>query len=369
MLQPKAWLNYPSTTTPRNAAALIGLELRTANWAGDVGFVGPGAGGYEDFRVKQRAAAANMSVDVGLGGSVNVVLVPTDGIGGAQRYEYAGGQLNVPITTADATNPRIDRIVAEAPTNVDSVAPRVFAIAGTPTGGATLDNLTGAAAVGATRTLLADIVVGAAVGTIVTANIRDRRPVALQAVPWLLTGRDQVSFENLANLQTTHGGITVTTHDNMQAWVLQYLPRRIVNATRMRWRYRQGATAAATAYNLGIWDASGRLIISTGSVNFLGALNTYQERGETITATTFDAGWYYVGIGIAPMTASSAVNFPGISGALASGQVGPQGRNMALRSATGSTTLPTTLLAATDTASLGVDTAIPAVPLIVLSVG
>jgi hypothetical protein len=46
---------------------------------------------------------------------------------------------------------------------------------------------------------------------------------------------------------------------------------------------------------IAIFDASGRKIIDTGSVAFAGARQhmAFRARSETITATTFEAGWYY----------------------------------------------------------------------------
>ena len=59
------------------------------------------------------------------------------------------------------------------------------------------------------------------------------------------------------------------------------------------------ATGAITgSYNIGIYDASGRKIVETGSVAFTGANSTMQNRSEVITATTFEAGNYYVVIGV-----------------------------------------------------------------------
>lgn len=368
MIQVKGYANLPGTSTPISASALRSAILRAANWVGQDGATGPGVAGYEDFRVKQRVAGAAMAVDVGLAGVQNAIFVAEDGNGGTQRYEWGGAQLTLAIAPADPTNPRIDRVVAEAPVDLDSTAPLLSVLTGTPTGGATADNLSGAAAVAANRVLLADIVVGAGVVTIVAANIRDRRGDTLQSVPWLATGRDQVQFQN-PNLQGTHGGVAVTTHDNMQAAVLMYLPRRIVNATRIRWRYKQGGTAATSNYNLAIADVSGRVLVSTGAVAFTGAAGTYQERAEVITATTFEAGWYFVFLGLAAMTASSSVLFPGISTTLATGQIGPVARNEVFRAAAGGTTVPTTILGLTDVASLTADTVAPPVPLVALSVG
>lgn len=370
MIQTKGWQDWPTTTTPRTAAAYRAMEQRVANWAGQDGSIGPGVAGFEDFRVKQRSAGANMSVDVGLAGSLNVVFVPTDGVGGAQRYEYAGGQLNVAVTPADPTNPRIDVVVAEAPIDPDSTAPRVFVIAGTPTGGTTLDTRAGAPVTGATRTLLADLLVSAGAASVPTANIRNRRALSVGVLPSVGVQRDEVGFLFHPDLVTTVGNAaTPTTHDTMQAVALAYLPRRIVGANRIRWKYRQGATPATTLYALSIYDTSGRFIVGP-SAAFTGAANATVEAAVTIAATTFDAGWYFVGIGLNAITAASAVTYQGVPLAIASTSPGPSLRNLAFRSATGAVSMPSSFAATfTDVASLAADTAIPPVPLFSVSVG
>jgi hypothetical protein len=83
------------------------------------------------------------------------------------------------VTAAHATLPRIDMVVLEVlDANHDgggSNLARTRIIAGTATGGATLDNRTGAAALPNTCLLLADVLVPAAAASILAANIRDRR--------------------------------------------------------------------------------------------------------------------------------------------------------------------------------------------------
>lgn len=365
MYTPKNWQNWPSTATRRDAAAMIAQERRAANYAGAVGLVGPGAGGYEDFRVKQRILGATMSVDVGIAASENVLLVPVDGGGGVQRYEYSGTQINVPLATADETNPRIDRIVGEAPTDPDDLAPLISVLTGVPTVGATLANKTGALFPGPTRVLLADILVGAGVLSVLTANILDRRPAGLVFAPPILTDRDEVIFE-AKGAPCVLTGAAASTHDNMQAAALMYLPRRVVGATRIRWKYRQGGTAAATNYALGIYDVSGQQIVAISST-FSGSASATVEHSLTIGGgLTFEAGLYYVVLGLAAMTASSSIGFTGVSLAIGASNLGPSHRNVGLRSSTGGTTLPAQITAMTDVAGLTADTNVPGVPLVSL---
>lgn len=129
-----------------------------------------------DFAVSQRAAGANMSVDVAAGEAY--VKGDTNADEGSY-YVRETGTINVLVDAADASNPRIDRVVLEIKNDSEDAGGlnlgRIRTIAGTPTVGATLTNLTGAAAVPNTCLLLANLVVAASDTSIVTADIQDRR--------------------------------------------------------------------------------------------------------------------------------------------------------------------------------------------------
>lgn len=97
----------------------------------------------------------------------------------------------ITVTTANATNPRIDQVilrmrdVSPAPATAGDAenSGKLEVVAGTATAGATLDNRTGAAALPASCIRLADILVPAAfAGPFVqNTHIRDRRPWAFGA--------------------------------------------------------------------------------------------------------------------------------------------------------------------------------------------
>lgn len=131
-----------------------------------------------DYKAVQRAAGANMSVDVPAG---DAFVKMDTGVRNGLYQVTNDGVVNVAVTAADPANPRIDQLVLQA--NDSNVAgatdlAELKVLAGTPTVGATLDNRSGAAALGNDRILLADILVPAASTTVTTANIRDRRPWA-----------------------------------------------------------------------------------------------------------------------------------------------------------------------------------------------
>ncbi len=337
---------------------------------------GEGVDGYDDYRVTQRGAGANMSVDVAAGvGNVR-------GDDSARQGLYVvtnDGTVNVPVAAAHATLPRLDQIVLHVrdgapPSGQAGDNGTLEAVAGTATSGATLDNRTGAAALPATAMLLADVIVGAADTSITDSEIRDRRSFSKLCVPPLLTDLNVVGFVPVSPAapgvaaSSTSPGAT-HSYDLRQSAALMWLPRRIAGVTRIRWRYLQEATPLAGNYVLALFDASGRWLLGTGSVAFTGAANSTQERSEAITAITLEPGLYYLFIGI-DTSAGSAV-YPGVAlgaGAGAAAAVlGARVRNECLYATSGGLTVPTTLLGLTDQAVTPGNA--PSVPLVTLSVG
>lgn len=141
------------------------------------GSVQAGVWDANDYKVIQRAAGANMSVDVGAG----FALVPANNTGNKGLYHIENdASVNVSLAASNATNPRIDMIYVQVDDSADGAAaddtPQFGVVTGTPTAGATLDNRTGAGTLPSNSLLLADVLVGAAVTSITGSNIRDRRP-------------------------------------------------------------------------------------------------------------------------------------------------------------------------------------------------
>jgi hypothetical protein len=143
-----------------------------------------------DYQVIQNHLGANMSVDVNPGsayvgitnGGKRRTRLPAQSNSGIPGTPNAADNWLTTFTAADATNPRVDRVVLTVrDSSIDgsgayNSALRV--IAGTPTSGATLSNLNGAAAVPANSILLANVLVPNSATTIITANISDQRPAA-----------------------------------------------------------------------------------------------------------------------------------------------------------------------------------------------
>lgn len=134
-----------------------------------------GVVGVGDLLVTQSVTPA-MSVSIAAG----QVWVPGTSAPPAQGlyYGFNDAPVTLAIAASNATNPRIDRIVA---TVNDAAYTGVTnnwvlqVITGTPTAGATLVNLSGAGAVPANSLLLSNVLVPNAATTIVTADLADKR--------------------------------------------------------------------------------------------------------------------------------------------------------------------------------------------------
>lgn len=137
-----------------------------------------GVYGATHFAVSQRGAGANMSVDVAAGDA----LIQGDDVTRQGIYHLVNdATVNAVVSAAHGSLPRIDQIIARVyDSTIAGVSdvPTIEVVAGTATSGATLDNRTGAAALPNGAIRLADVLVPAASATVVTANIRDRRPWA-----------------------------------------------------------------------------------------------------------------------------------------------------------------------------------------------
>lgn len=161
-------------TTPGYSA----LDLRRSEI---VGPVQEGVYAAGDYMVTQRGAGANMSVDIAAGSGA-FAAVQGDSVTGQGLYivgPHSAAAINEVIAAADPTNPRVDIVILEIQDNVHDASggnlARTRVLTGAPTAGANLTNRTNAPALPANALLLADVLVGAAVGSITNTVIRDRR--------------------------------------------------------------------------------------------------------------------------------------------------------------------------------------------------
>lgn len=132
--------------------------------------IGEGIVGASDLLVSQRAAGANMSVDVAAGAA----WVKGDDDANAQpTYRVRNdATVNLAVTTADATNPRKDLVIAEVLDSTFSGASKTWrlrVVAGTPAASPATPSTPSNAL------LLAVLTVAAADTSIATADIADSR--------------------------------------------------------------------------------------------------------------------------------------------------------------------------------------------------
>lgn len=135
------------------------------------------------WRVRERAAGANMTVEVV--SNLESVLVQGDSITAQGLYMVAphGSVAGLDVPAAHATNPRIDMVVVQV---LDAThdggtgnKAQLQYVAGTASSGATLDNRTGAPALAPSALRLAEVLVPAASSSVLQARIRDYRPFAI----------------------------------------------------------------------------------------------------------------------------------------------------------------------------------------------
>lgn len=271
--------------------------------------------------------------------------------------------------TSPGANPRVDQIVARINDIADlgsgSDLATIAIVDGTATVGATLDNRTGVTALAANEILLWDVLVPNGAGSAAAFTYRDRRAFGSQSIiPRALSGGtfDAVLLDPVG-LPVERGTTIPVAATNFQGAVRCYLDAPIT-ATKIRFTYVQGATAATGNFIVSIYDASGRLVVSTSSTAFAGAANSLQQQSLTIASTRFEAGVYYVHIGTTIATASSSVLFTGVI--VDATNIPPSPIGLTKFSTTGGVTPPTTLLSMSDLAT-ALGSATMAVPLVELA--
>jgi hypothetical protein len=204
-----------ATITPTLGSAPVTLQAGSYSAIDDRRFWGSGLGeGYlstGSYQVIQRAAGANMTVDVASSVGEGAV-VTGDSVTAQGKYFVppTAANVNVDIATADATNPRNDLVVLEIKDDQHDASglnlARVRVITGTPNASAALTDAPGAngtPALPSSCMPLAVVRVAAGATSIATAAISDRRPAAR---PYALLG-----FTTSTTNFTTTG-----THTNFQ---------------------------------------------------------------------------------------------------------------------------------------------------------
>lgn len=342
----------------------LGVTAEQDRWTMENSGPGIGVIGPSDFLV---------SYGVGLSSTISAGRCRIRGVDSSGNPSGVYELLNdTPITRAHATpngaNPRLDQIIARVTDFQEQgvgITEDVAILTGVATSGASLSNRSGAALLPSNSLLLADVLVPASAASASVFSYRDRRPIASwTAVPPIRSAVAQVPFVSLYTSISQKSFLASTA---IFGYILRYLPRRIT-ATKIRWTYRQGATAYPGNYNIGIYDSSGRKVVDTGVVAGTGGNNTLQARSETIPTTIFEPGMYYVAFGTAAST--GAMNYmadaaPGTSGANTIYPV--PGPNIMGGTSSGGTTLPTTLLSTIDNYTTSTTVGAVFVPMITLA--
>lgn len=273
-------------------AQALGVTAAQDRWTLENSGPGIGVIGYDDMLV---TAGSGLLSSIAAG-RCRIRAVNSAGLSSGV-YELTS---DAPITrghaSANGAYPRLDQIIARV---VDfqeqgqATSEDIVILPGLATSGASLDNRNGAAIPPVNSILLADVLVPAGASSAAGFSYRDRRPFASNgAVPRIRTSPGQVPSIGMQ----TELRVTSMQTGTIFGWMLRYLPRRIT-ASKIRWAYRQGSPVFVGNYNIGIYDASGRLVVSSGPVAAVGSANTLQNRSETITTTTFEPGAYYVAFG------------------------------------------------------------------------
>lgn len=194
-----------ATITPTLGSAPVTLQAGNYSAIDDRRFWGSGLGeGYlstGSFQVIQRAAGANMTVDVASSVGEGAV-VTGDSVTAQGKYFVppTAANVNVDIAASDATNPRNDLVVLEVKDDQHDAGglnlARVRVITGTPNASAALTDAPGAngtPALPSSCMPLAVVNVTAGSTTVVTARISDRRP---SARPYARLGSQTLTVSN-----------------------------------------------------------------------------------------------------------------------------------------------------------------------------
>lgn len=169
--------------------------------------------GSTDFKVVQRGAGANMTVDVTMTAG-GVAYVAGTAVSGQGLYAVPvhASTVNEAVAAAHGSLPRIDTVVLRVFDHTHDASgannSQIVVLTGTATSGATLDNRTGAATVPGSSLVLADILVPAASSSVVTANIRDRRSWARGAYRQILGGSTEYTTSSAVTALISSANLT-----------------------------------------------------------------------------------------------------------------------------------------------------------------
>lgn len=169
-----------------------------------------GVKGTNDLLVSAPSSGMSVNVDTG------EVIIPGSNTLQGVYYGCATSVTNLIIAASNSTNPRIDTICATVyDESYGAVADSwtVQVITGTPTAGATLQNLDGAAAIPVNSLLIAYVLVPANSTSIVSSDLLDERISATVSIASSNSGGEvaYVSRAAIGTANTYQNGATYTT--------------------------------------------------------------------------------------------------------------------------------------------------------------
>lgn len=199
-LSPPTWLENATDHSAQDYRTMLASLVRTGGVASSTALA-----------VSEKSGTANMSVDVAAGG---VFVASTRSTAQGTYHAYNDATVNVTIDAADATNPRIDRVIVQIRDEAQDAAltqndARLLVVKGTAAASPTAPTISVADYVE-----LAQVTVGAGVTSITNANITDQRTVAKGGLrPTLLRAR--LSRSATQSIPTaTSTAITWTVEDS-----------------------------------------------------------------------------------------------------------------------------------------------------------
>ena len=328
--------------------------------------VGPGIADYNSFKA---SLSAGMTLNIGAGAAY--VRQPGDGT--MYRASQDGSALQITLDTNVSSNPRVDQVIlhlydgsAQGDSSNQFFA-QVEVLNGVPTAGATLDNRLGAVnpqsalITGRAYIPLADVLIAGSASVIVSGNIRNRRPVATPGlVPALNASNATLGDAFIVTPEFTLPSFrSIVAGDNfasMQSAAL-FFNNTPLAVTKLRWKYLQGGIAgdaisaipSGSNWRFCICDASGTLLLDTGSTAFTGtggsAINTNTTLSVPYTGYVLDVGAYYAWFGFGAVGNGLGCYYTGIQGGgINGGAVSPgwfpSAANQFLYSNTGGVTFP-----------------------------
>lgn len=312
---------------------------------------GPGVNDWQALMVTPQAVPV-LGVSIVASQNAQPSRAPTVRLPGANGDPLRLGSVEFPegfatwdlrLGVADSTNPRIDRIVA---TWLGNDAVQFVVKQGSPTAGATLDNLLGATAIDTTQEArLADVLVDAGANVISSqTKIRDRRNFLPDSgIPGL--GHSGLEFVAL----DPAGFVLSTIHNNKQAAALVRL-RRPIRANFLYWPYVQATAGQALSgqFAFALFDASKRLAVQTGTLSFAGTgtdTNVIQRVRTPMTVQNqlLMPGYYYLCLGVTGLSGSGTVGFNGVGFGTQPPTVGPRSPNVLWHRDAGGVTMVQTL--------------------------